>query len=281
MNNIKKYGVALLTLSSVSISTYFTCIFMVALGQSLEQPLIFGALAVVFEGSKIWLSSDVAEHYRSARIGSSVATSIPAVALMAVSIAASTFIIDNSANSSRVESSSYNEITQLIKSKKTLAAAQVSIGHITKSSETLKDIESLIVTRSTLPSENMISSIDKNLALAFSVLFELINVLTIMKMSFLWNKTQPNTARSQSNTVNINTPVVKVCRPNESNTLTIAARDTHYEIKAAIVSGMVVPSHRGISATFAGVSREIIKSCLDELAAANVIRRFRNGWTLA
>ncbi|MDA1379505.1 hypothetical protein PCI56_06070 [Plesiomonas shigelloides subsp. oncorhynchi] len=53
------------------------------------------------------------------------------------------------------------------------------------------------------------------------------------------------------------------------------------EIKQAILSQAVKQSHRGITAAFGSVGRDVINHVLTELSNTGLLRPYRNGYALA
>lgn len=205
--------------------------------------------------------------------------------------------------------------TVQVNALRNLTALQQSAKQVTKSQNTLSQVNVLLGKIDALSAQqankNAATTVDRYgmiISYIAAAALELTSWLLVLVISALRSHTPVH-----SNTVEINQCVDKVCSPEPAlisvnalniNDTLITHSDTPamndcvfentdcveldkcsaqlcFEIKQAILSQTVKPSHRGITAYFGSVSRDVINHVLTELKDTGLLRPYRNGYALA
>lgn len=206
--------------------------------------------------------------------------------------------------------------TDQVNELRNLAVLQQQTKQITKSQKTLNEVNALLAKIDALSQEQAntkgSSTVDRYgmyVAYIAAGALELTSWLLVFVLSALRTHTQTHLTTlmhtdSELSVVHENKPEIHTPSDEHSTTLsthcyTDAMNDNAFEcvdddvesdkcdeqlcreIKKAILTQTVRPSHRGISAHFGNVGRDIINRVLDELSQSGFLRPYRNGYALA
>lgn len=204
-----------------------------------------------------------------------------------------------------------NQVNEL----RNLAALQQQTKQITKSQKTLNEVNALLAKIDALSQEQAntkgSSTVDRYgmyVAYIAAGALELTSWLLVFVLSALRTHTQTHLTtlmHTESALSVVRENDSKIHTPSEAHSITLSAHcytdamnDNAFvcaddvesdkcdeqlcrEIKMAILTQTVRPSHRGISAHFGNVGRDIINRVLDELSQSGFLRPYRNGYALA
>lgn len=323
MNNTLLKGACLaLSLAVAALSGWLTVSFMFSIGQSVGAPFTTAAIGGVLDLTKCLSPAFVLLFLVKRRYGAFLLALLLSLSLSLVSFAASVASLESGIVASQQNSAAHQRIAQQIalytdqvNELRNLAALQQSAKQVTKSQNTLSQVNALLGKIDSLSAQqantNTETTVDRYgmlISYIAAAALELISWLLVLVASALRSH-----APAHSNTVDVNQCADEVCNPEPAlmpvNTLnindtlmthsdTVAMNDCVFEnadcveldkcdaqlcleIKQAILSQTVKPSHRGITAYFGSVGRDVINHVLTELKDTGLLRPYRNGYALA
>lgn len=280
MNNTTYRAVSTTFLSiGAIVSAVLTCQFMYQLAQDAgASPILFAIIGLLLDGTKTYCPS-LASRLLNKSMITALLLCVFTLGLSAISLSASVFAIDSGVESARENSREYTAYTKQITlledeiaSLKALAVQQQDANQITKSSQTLTLVSAksttlakLISEQATIKPAGLLSQYGNYISITIAALLEMLTLLLTLSLHHL----KPNTYTSvRLDTPSVPSPVNTGGTP--VNTLTVAdASETvtpilktpevfvaktesqiFAEVKAAIVNGVVNPTHRGINKMF-------------------------------
>ena len=321
-NTFLKAACLALSLAVAALSGWLTVSFMYSIGQAVGAPFTTAAIGGILDLTKCLSPAFVILFLAKRRYGSFLFALLLSLSLSLVSFAASVASLESGIVASQQNSAAHQRIAQQIElytvqvnELRNLAALQQSAKQVTKSQNTLSQVNALLGKIDSLSAQqantNTATTVDRYgmiISYIAAAALELTSWLLVLVTSTLRSHTP-----AHSNTVEINQCVDKLCDPepdlitvntlNSNDTLithsdTLAMNDSVFEssdcvesdkcnaqlcleIKQAILSQTVKPSHRGITAYFGSVGRDVINHVLTELKDTGLLRPYRNGYALA
>ncbi|WP_210498287.1 hypothetical protein [Vibrio crassostreae] len=313
-NKMIKQVCILIAAATAVTSASLTFSFMYNLGTEGFMANVMGAIGLIMDCTKVVAPFLVFYFWRSKRYISSVFSAIITVALCAVSFTASISAIESKVDDVRVvtqqaiESNKQHEILMSqVESYQKLAEEQRSIGHLTKSRETMQDVEETLAKAASLNAEltqtastKTVIKYGKEITLACALLIECVSILMSLA---LHNSIQvvPSMEKDaikgtkHESKVGLEDALQTMESADKPEVITEAGKDTPNEslniaqsqvseeetieqIKAGVLSRNHQPSIRGLAGLKA--SRETINKALRELLDDGKLEPYRRGYRL-
>ncbi|HGF5190435.1 TPA: ABC transporter C-terminal domain-containing protein, partial [Vibrio parahaemolyticus] len=306
-NTFYRFICTALLASSAIASLYLTCQFTYQIGvQAGMFPLLFAAIGVTLDVTKT-VTPALAVNTAKKSPFTALLLSLVATALIGVSVLASMSALETSVNTAKTDSREFQTIERQIKALNSeiealsvLAATQLDANQITNSAKTRQLISekneqanALLSQQSNLVPDTIFTKYGDYITIGLSVLLEVVSLVMTLTLSQLRPVTHSNTSVTPSVTSPVFTQPealssVTVTPHIRTPELTFAAREItpttidsqiFADIKAAVLSGAVKPSHRGIRAQFK-VGQDKIKQVLAELAETGYLVPHNKGYKL-
>lgn len=283
------------------VSAILTCQFMHQLAiDAGASPLLFAAVGILLDSTKT-LCPALASRLINRSMVTALLLCAFTITLSAISVSASVFAIDSGIESAQKNSREYTAYSKQIvlledeiTSLKALAAQQQDANQITRSSETLAVVSAKATTLSKLISEQatikpsgLLSKYGNHISIIIAVSLELLTLALHQLKNTSYTAAHSDTPSVQ-NPLNMHgTPANTLALAGTNNTVTPLLKtpeifvaktesQTLAEVKAAVISGVVKPSHRGIKSMFK-IPQEQIKNILEILHNEGLLEPWNNG----